>query len=396
MSISTFQDTNSSTSLVSSNTLVNQKLADHLSQIASYYSLTRDKYRHETYAKASSLIKDYPFPITSGSQASQIIPRIGPSLRIDIDQFLTRGSSQRLTELDELYGQRNTIAKLFENVYGIGPATANTYYDLGFRTLQDLWYEVPSSLAPQLGVTLQTYKIYAQQIGLIQNQEQVLDPSTETHIFYEVLRNMARSKGLSFPALTSSQRLGIQYYTDFKYRIPRSEMVQIEQKLKGIVPNTIEWLIAGSYRRGEQDSGDIDILVKSFTGNTASDIQTFVNTLKQHNLIVGDLAMGTAKYMGIYKDSSISSLARRIDILVVEPYVWSFATLYFTGSDTFNVLLRKRSLDLGLSLNEKALTNSMGMSYPAQTEQDIFTMLGVVYLTPEQRLRSLHSLTLLS
>jgi len=47
--------------------------------------------------------------------------------------------------------------------------------------------------------------------------------------------------------------------------------------------------------------------------------------------------------------------------------------------------MRGVALAHGLTLNEKGLFDAQGNSYPARTEQEIFAMLGLQYLTPQER-----------
>ena len=57
-----------------------------------------------------------------------------------------------------------------------------------------------------------------------------------------------------------------------------------------------ELTIAGSYRRGCQDSGDIDVLIKSEDKTTYN---KFIEKLKVLKYLVEDLAYGNKKYNGI-------------------------------------------------------------------------------------------------
>lgn len=64
--------------------------------------------------------------------------------------------------------------------------------------------------------------------------------------------------------LSSGQLLGLQYYDDLNSRIPRAEVRElfelIEKEAKAIDPALIIDPM-GSYRRGEETSGDLDILL---------------------------------------------------------------------------------------------------------------------------------------
>jgi len=65
--------------------------------------------------------------------------------------------------------------------------------------------------------------------------------------------------------LNENQKVGLHYYEDFLERIPRKEMTQHSRMVKKIikkVSKSLEIEVVGSYRRGEPNSGDIDVLVK--------------------------------------------------------------------------------------------------------------------------------------
>jgi len=140
-------------------------------------------------------------------------------------------------------------------------------------------------------------------------------------------------------------------------------------------------MICGSYRRGEQDSGDIDCLIK---GSSTVNLITILSALNKTGIIVGNLALGSAKYMGICRLSP-KHCARRIDLMIIAEESWPYATLYFTGSKGLNVQMRTKALELGMSMNEYGMTDSEGDNFEAKTEQDIFHKLGMKYLEPTQR-----------
>jgi DNA polymerase/3'-5' exonuclease PolX len=287
----------------------NSALADALARIARIYEQENDTYRARTYEEAARQIGSSPTPITSGAQARREFRRIGPSLEHDIDEFVQTGSIQRLRNLEQNTADRRQVIDLFESIYGIGPVKANQFYNEGFRTLEDLWFAEPS-------------------------------------------------------VLTSAQRLGIVYREHLKLRIPRYEMDLIRQRLGEILtaydPN-LQWVIVGSYRRGEAESGDVDVLIEQAPGISLEDI---VNRLKQAGIIAGDLGLGRSKYFGILRLPGYNG--HRLDLLIIPQHNWPFAELYFTGSAQFNILMRQRAEDLGLRLNEYGLYNSEGVSLPAQ------------------------------
>ena len=124
---------------------------------------------------------------------------------------------------------------------------------------------------------------------------------------------------------------GLKYFNDIQQRIPYNEIIHHEKFLKEVLNNIdpkAELTIAGSYRRKKSDSGDIDLLLKSKNKKT---YDKFIDSLKELNYLVEDLARGSKKYMGLGK-INISPCCRRIDIMYTKPEEYPFAILYFTGS----------------------------------------------------------------
>ena len=99
--------------------------------------------------------------------------------------------------------------------------------------------------------------------------------------------------------------------------------------------------------------------------------------------MIGQLALGSSKYMGICRLEKGYN-ARRIDILIVASESWPYATLYFTGSKQLNIIMRTKALQRGYTMNEHNMIGTGG-EYHAKTEKDIFDFLGMEYLEPHQR-----------
>lgn len=179
--------------------------------------------------------------------------------------------------------------------------------------------------------------------------------------------------------LNEHQQLGLRYYEEFLERIPRAEMRQHDKKLMQFLPEGIEGIVVGSYRRGEPTSGDIDILIKS---SNPKDLDRFVATLQAKKYILHTLAQGDKKFMGISR-ATRNAKARRLDILLTPPEEYPYALLYFTGSDKHNILMRRKALELGYSLNEHGITPPPPK--PLLSEEEIFAFLQMKYLKPKQR-----------
>jgi DNA polymerase/3'-5' exonuclease PolX len=186
--------------------------------------------------------------------------------------------------------------------------------------------------------------------------------------------------------LNKNQHIGLKFYEDLLQRIPRAEMDLHARMLAAAAASCgiEEFAVVGSYRRGADTSGDIDVLLRS---EDPKDLQTFVAALAAANYLVETLAFGEKKFMGI---SCIRKgyRVRRLDLLLTPPTEFPFALLYFTGSDQFNIAMRKHALTLGYSLNEHGLTGVGGKADPKgpfPSERSIFEFLGLVWKTPAER-----------
>lgn len=309
----------------------NKDLADKLGLIAGYYTMARDTYRAKSFTNATTQIGQYPYAIMSGAQARRDIKGIGDSIETAINEYLTTGTIQRLEELQgKFQEQRKTIDWLL-SFYGIGPVTAIKLYNQGVRTLDDLWFQ---------------------------------------------------------GNLTEAQKIGVMWRDHINLRIPKEEMNIIHERIGSILnPYVIKWNIAGSYRREETSSGDIDVLVES---RPDFNMDGLIQLLKP--ILPATLAQGPTFYRGIVRIDDQHN-GHRIDIRLVSGEDYPAALMYFTGSQRFNILMRQRAIEFGLTLNEYGLYNQYNQPQNVTSEEDIFRILRVQYIPPVQRTKTLATLT---
>jgi DNA polymerase beta len=195
--------------------------------------------------------------------------------------------------------------------------------------------------------------------------------------------------------LNATQKMGLKYHNTATLRIPREEMTVHEDVLQAFIPKGLKGVIVGSYRRGANDSGDVDMLLtpKSASVDAAQDhFESFVTGLKESDYIIDELVSGDKKWMGYVRVGSAAApgKARRLDLLLTSPAEYAYALLYFTGSDKFNVAFRKYAGDKGYTLNEHTMVPLKGSSAPMppgmKSEKDIFAFLGLRYVPPEERI----------
>lgn len=202
--------------------------------------------------------------------------------------------------------------------------------------------------------------------------------------------------------LNHHQQIGLKHFEDFEKRIPREEMVKLQDIAFGEMAKLDKdytMKVCGSYRRGAESSGDIDILLThpSFTSTSSKQpelLKNVVTGLEKINYVTDRLSLGDSKFMGVCKlpdEGDTKHAYRRIDIRIIPHDQYYCALLYFTGSDVFNKNLRAHALEQGFTLNEYSLrplgsTGVPGEPLPVTSEEDIFDYLGKDYVKPSDRI----------
>ncbi len=135
----------------------------------------------------------------------------------------------------------------------------------------------------------------------------------------------------------------------------------------------------GSFRRGRETIGDLDILIA-----TKQPLQMIEHFLS-HAAIERVLAQGETKASVLLKHGI------QADLRVVANLEFPFALCYFTGSKEHNVALRGRALQNGWTLNEYRLAPEPSFKKipkpipEIRTEADLYRALGLAYIPPELR-----------
>lgn len=186
--------------------------------------------------------------------------------------------------------------------------------------------------------------------------------------------------------------MGLKYYGIVEENIPRKEIDQFYKIILKIGKDIDKYLIvkiAGSYRRKNKTSNDIDILlshkkrikIKNINKNY---LNLFIKELKKNKLIIDDLTSDNSKtkYMGFSKLNN--NPVRRIDIRFVPYESYYSALLYFTGSYQLNRDMRQEAKKLGYKLNEYGLYENNKL-IKVNSEKDIFNKLKLKYKEPKFR-----------
>ncbi|CAM9118365.1 unnamed protein product [Laminaria digitata] len=187
--------------------------------------------------------------------------------------------------------------------------------------------------------------------------------------------------------------------------MPRSEAAEIEavvaEAAESLCPG-VQCQACGSYRRGKETCGDVDVLICPPQGQENCSIMLeLLEKLRVRGLITDDLATPrphepghSQSYMGVIRLPGEGRLHRRVDIKLYPTSMYGFAVLYFTGSGQFNCSMRNFAKIKGLSLSDKGLKRVNRVegkkvhsfpSFRCPREEDVFIALGLEWRDPRDR-----------
>jgi NAD-dependent DNA ligase len=305
---------------------LNEKFIELMEKLSDIMLKQGEPFRARAYQKAQETIMAYPSDILSPNDLKGK-PGIGDTIMEKLNEYVQTGT------LKILEREKNNPVNILADVYGIGPKKAKDLVEKGITSIAQLR----------------------------ENQD----------------------------LLNDVQKVGLKYYEDILKRIPRSEIEDYKAIFEKAFPSGTDGKmeIVGSYRRGAQSSGDIDVII---TSKSSAIFTTFVNNLIKENVILHVLSRGPTKCLVITKIPSSDS-ARRVDFLYTTPEEFPFAILYFTGSKIFNTVMRHVALEKGYTMNEhgiykmEAKKKGEKVDRTFNSEQDIFDFLELEYKSPIER-----------
>lgn len=130
--------------------------------------------------------------------------------------------------------------------------------------------------------------------------------------------------------------------------------------------------IAGSYRRGKETVGDLDILIIRDEG--AEVMGSFVEYEDVERIVSRGDTRSTVVLRG----------GMHVDLRVVAPESYGAALHYFTGSKAHSVSLRKRANGKGLKINEYGVFRDEER-IAGETEAAVFEAVDLAWIPPELR-----------
>ncbi|MGE0079892.1 MAG: DNA polymerase/3'-5' exonuclease PolX [Thiohalomonadaceae bacterium] len=234
--------------------------------------------------------------------------------------------------------------------------------------LEELHREVPPSLEALLripGLGPKRVRALYQQLGILDLDD--LRAAAEAGKI-QTLRG--------FGAKTEQRlREHLAAHREKKRRIPRHEARPHAEALErhlSAVPGVAQVVVAGSYRRGRDTVGDLDLLV------TADTPAAVMERFSSYPAVAQVTALGPTRAAVVLRGGL------QVDLRLVPPQSFGAALHYFTGSKAHNVRVRRLGQLRGLKVNEYGVFRG-AERVAGDTELSVFAAVGLPFIEPELR-----------
>ena len=318
--------------------MTNSRIADIFDEIADLLEFQgSNPFRVRAYRNGARLIRDLPEPLAvvlaDDSRKLTDLEGIGKDLAEKIQTLVETG---QLRQHQELLEQVPTTVLAIMRVPGLGPKKAAALYkELHIATLDQLKAACEAEQVRQLkGFGAKTEQAILHGIGI---------------------------------AAAANERI---YW---------AEADAVAEDIKthlSCCPSISQLEVAGSFRRGKETVGDLDILVVS------QDAEEVMNRLAAYPELTEVIGRGDTK-MSIRTHKGL-----QIDVRVVPAESFGAALQYFTGSKEHNVVVRGLAKQRGLKINEYGVYRVDGdkeVYVAGATEEDVYATLDLPWFPPELR-----------
>jgi len=316
------------------NSVKNREIAAILYEMAELLELhAENRFKIIAFSKAARAIESLKEDIVQVCREKRLqsIPGVGKAIAQKVEEYLRTG---RIQSHQELLAQTPSGQAELLKISGLGPKTIFMLHEkLNIANLDDLERAATEHRIrrlPRMGETRE--KNIQRSIERYKKRSQRILYSTAEPIVNEILAYLG---GIA----------GLEHIT-----------------------------AAGSFRRGKETVGDIDILA------TATRPEEVVASFVRMPMVEEVLAKGPTKASVIVQETI------QVDLRIVEHKSYGTVLQYFTGSKDHNVRMRQLALGRGYSLNEYSLTrlaDSQDLFY--ETEEEVYAALGLQYIPPEMR-----------
>ena len=316
------------------NSVKNREIAAILYEMAELLELhAENRFKIIAFSRAARAIESLKEDIVQVCRENRLqsIPGVGKAIAQKVEEYLRTG---RIQSHQELLAQTPSGQSELLKISGLGPKTINMLHEkLNISNLDDLEKAATEHRIrrlPRMGETRE--KNIQRSIERYKKRSQRILYSTAEPIVNEILAYLG---GIA----------GLEHIT-----------------------------AAGSFRRGKETVGDIDILA------TATRPEEVVASFVCMPMVEEVLAKGPTKASVIVQETI------QVDLRIVEHRSYGTVLQYFTGSKDHNVRMRQLALGRGYSLSEYSLTrlaDNQDLFY--EREEDVYAALGLQYIPPEMR-----------
>ncbi|MGD2132282.1 MAG: helix-hairpin-helix domain-containing protein [Maricaulaceae bacterium] len=315
-------------------TVSNSEIADMLDEIGDLLAYEdANPFRVRAYHNAARTVRRYGDAMSDlVAQGADLaaLPAIGEDLAGLIKEIVRTGRARRLTQL-----KRNAPSVVLDllAVPGIGPSKARALWRaLHVRTLEQL-------------------------------HRAALDGRVRTVPGFGAKSEARLLEALADLGVGAGGRISIaraapdaDALTELLRKAPGAEAVEV----------------AGSFRRGRETVGDLDVVVAAKADASVVERLTSWRRVKR------------VEMRGDTRATVILTDGLQVDLRVVRPESYGAALQYMTGSKAHSIQLRIRARDRGLKLNEYGLWRGRDR-VAGKTEEEVYKALDLPLIPPELR-----------
>lgn len=311
----------------------NQEIAGLFEEIADLLEIENaNPFRVRAYRNAARTIRGLSrelLDLANEGTDLTTLPGIGHDLDAKIHEILASGHSAML---DRLHRETPVSVENLLKLPGLGPKrVGHLYHEMGVQNIAQLETAARSGrlrALPGFGAKLEQ--------GILEN--------------IQTLRS--KQKRFLRPLATRIAEALVRY-------LKRRDAVR-------------QAVVAGSYRRGKDTVGDLDILVT--TSDPARVMDHFVGYQEVDRVVS----------RGQTRASVILDCGMPVDLRVVEEKSFGSALHYFTGSKSHNIRARRLAQRQGLKINEYGVFRGEER-LARESEESVFKAIGLGFIPPELR-----------
>jgi len=313
--------------------VANAEVAAKLVEIADLLDLLGERFKPEAYRRAARSLEALPegLEAVASRGALRTIPGVGEAIAAKVEELLRSGT---IAYLDRLRSEIPAGVLALMRLPGVGPKTARRFWvELGVHGPEELAAAVAAGRLD--GVKGFGERKIAQ--------------------LREALEAAAHAPTTGRRPLELVWPIAQGLVTGLRAAAPVREVA-----------------LAGSFRRGRETVGDLDLLVTSDAPEEVFDAFSRLPGVREIRL------------RGPTKETVVLDGGLQVDLRVVAPEAFGAALQYFTGSKDHNVRLRSRAREHGLKVNEYGVYRGEAR-IAGRTEEEVYGALGLALIPPELR-----------